>query len=150
MEHKGRSRNIRVVLEILKNEVDGAVVSAFDKMTEDYSMTWMYSRGNKLFPSTNKKVTQEMEEAFSIKGRKYDIRNILERDNIVMVELIESYPDMETPKKYRSPLVLIFELEEGKVRKVRHYSDPQASFSYPSEKHIEEAFKGTPSKIIID
>lgn len=150
MKPKGRSRNIRVVLEILKNEVDGAVVKAFDKMADDYSMTWMFQRGNKLFPSTRKEVTKEMEESYSIKGRKYDIRNILERDNVVMVEMVESYPDLESGKKYRSPLVLVFEMSEGKIKKVRQYSDPQIPFMHLTEKDIEQGLKGTSSKLIID
>lgn len=150
MEYKGRSRNIRAVLGILKNEVDGAVVAAFDKMASDYSMTWMYERGGKLFPSTGKKVTQEMEEAYSIKGRKYDIRNIAEADNTVFVELVESYPDLESGKKYRTPLVLVLEMEDRKIKTGRHYCDPQVSFMHLTEKEIDRGLKNAPSKIIID
>ena len=150
MEYKGRSRNIRVVLGILKNEVDGAVVAAFDKMTEDYSMTWMYKRDGKLFPSTGKKVSQEMEESYSIKSRKYDIKNIAEAGNTVFVEIVESYPDPESGKKYRTPLVLVLEMKDGKIKKGRHYSDPQVSFMHLTEKEIDKGLKGTSSKIIID
>lgn len=112
------SKNIQIVLEIFKNEVDGAVVAAFDKMTDDYSMTWMYQRGDELFPSTGKNITREMKEMYSIKGRKYDIRNIAEGNNLVIVELVESYPDPETGKKYRTPLVLVLEMKGGKIKKV--------------------------------
>jgi len=144
------SKNIQTVLGILKNEVDGAVVAAFDKMTDDFSMTWMYQRDDKLFPSTDKNVTREMKEVYSIKGRKYDIRNIVEADNVVIVELVESYPDPEIGKKYRTPLVLVLEMKNGKIKKGRHYCDPRLSSMHLSEKEIDKGLKGTSSKIIVD
>jgi ketosteroid isomerase-like protein len=144
------SKNIKTVLAILKNEVDGDVKAALQKMTGDYSMTWMYQRGEELFPATGKSVESEMEEAYPIKGRRYDIRNIAEGDDVIMVELIESYPDPETGKEYRTPLVLVLEMEDGKIKKGRHYCDPRTSFMYLSQKQIDEGLKGTDSKIIID
>lgn len=144
------SKNIQIVLDILKNEVDGDVKSALNKMTGDYSMTWMYQRGEELFPSTGKDVESEMEEVYPIKGRKYDIRNIAEEDNVVMVELIESYPNPETGKVYRTPLVLVLEMEDGKIKRGRHYCDPHVSLLYLSEKQVEDGLKGTESKIVVD
>jgi ketosteroid isomerase-like protein len=144
------SKNIQTVLAILKNEVDGDAKSALQKMTDGYSMTWMYQRGDKLFPSTGKNVESEMEKTYPIKGRRYDIRNITEGENVVMVELIESYPDPETGKEYRTPLMLVLEMEEGKIKKGRHYCDPRTSFMHLSQEQIEEGLKGTDSKIVIE
>lgn len=144
------SKNIQTVLDILKNEVDGDIQSALAKMTDDYSMTWMYKQGEELFPSTGKSVESKMEETYPIKGRQYDIRNIAEGDNVVMVELIESYPDPETGEEYRTPLVLVLEMENGAIKKGRHYCDPQTSFMHLSQDKVDEGLKGTDSKIIID
>lgn len=144
------SRNIQTVLDILKNEVDGDVKAALGKMTDDYSMTWMYQRSDELFPSTGKDVESEMKEVYPIKGRKYDIRNIAEGEDVVMVELIESYPDPKTGKEYRTPLVLVLEMEDGKIRKGRHYCDPNVSFLHLQEKQVEDGLNGTDSKIIVD
>ena len=145
-----KTKETEVVLDILKNEVDGNVKEALEKMTEDYSMTWMYKHGEVLFPSTGKKVETEMKETYRIKGRKYDIRNITQNNKVVMVELIESYPDPETGREYRTPLVLVLELEGGKIKKGRHYCDPRVSFLHLTEKQIEEGLKGTESKVVIN
>jgi ketosteroid isomerase-like protein len=144
------SKNLQAVLDILKNEVDGDVRSALEKMTEDYSMTWMYQRGDELFPSTGKDVSSEMKEVYPIKGRKYDIRNVAEGDNVVMVELIESYPDPDTGQEFRTPLVLVLEMKDGQIRKGRHYCDPRVSFLHLSEKQVEGGFKGTDSKKVVE
>ena len=150
MARKESSKNIQTVLDILKNEVDGDVKSALEKMASDYSMTWMYQRGDELFPSVSKNVAQEMGETYPIKGRKYDIRNVAEGEGVVMVELVESYPDPETGKEYRTPLILVLEMKDGKIRKGRHYCDPRISFLHLSEKQIDEGLKDTSSKTIVD
>ena len=150
MARKESSKNIQTVLDILKNEVDGDVKSALEKMASDYSMTWMYQRGDELFPSVSKNVAQEMGETYPIKGRKYDIRNVAEGEGVVMVELVESYPDPETGKEYRTPLILVLEMKDGKLRKGRHYCDPRISFLHLSEKQIDEGLKDTSSKTIVD
>lgn len=144
------SQNVQTILNILKNEVDGDVSSALEKMTDDYSMTWMYQRGEELFPSVNKDVEAKMEETYPIKGRQYDVRNIAEGDNVVMLELIESYPDPETGKEYRTPLVLVLEMKDGKIKKGRHYCDPRTSFMYLTKEQVEEGLRGSESKIVID
>src|SRR3989338_3879036 len=99
--------NINIVLGILKNEINGDIKSALQKMHPSYSMTWMYqtSKG-KLFPTTSKNVREEMKKIYPIKVRRYDIKNIAEGRDVVMVELIESYHDPDTKKVYRTPLVL--------------------------------------------
>jgi len=79
------SKNLQVVLDILKNEVDGDIRSALSKMTDDYSMTWMYKGKEELFPSTGAVMEEELEDVYHIKGRIYDIRNIAESENVVML-----------------------------------------------------------------
>lgn len=93
------SKNIQTVLSILKDEVKGNVKSALSKLTDDYSMTWIYQGKKILFPKTVKNTKAELEKVYHIKGRKYEIFNITENKNTVMLELIESYPDPKT-KKY--------------------------------------------------
>lgn len=144
------SKNLQTVLDILKNEVDGDVKAALQKMTTDYSMTWMYKKGDELFPRTENDMGSELEEAYPIKGRKYDIRNIAEGENVVMLELIESYPDPKTGKEYRTPLVLVLEMRDGKIKKGRHYCDPDVSFLHLTKEQIEKGLKGTGSKTVIE
>src|SRR5690606_3897497 len=115
------SKNLETVLAILKNEVEGDTKAALQKMTEDYSMTWMYEGKEELFPTTGAALMEELEEVYPIKGRRYDIRNITEGPGVVMLELIESYPDPDTGKVYRTPQVIVLEMEDGKIKKGRHY-----------------------------
>ncbi|TSC84847.1 MAG: hypothetical protein G01um101413_231 [Parcubacteria group bacterium Gr01-1014_13] len=142
------SKNIKVVLEILKNEVDGDVASALKRMTNDYTMTWVYV-GKNLFPSTTPNLKAELEEVYPIKGRQYEIRNIAEGEGVVMVELVESYPDPKTKKAYRTPLVLILEIKDGKIRTGRHYLDPRISGKYLTKNQVEKAYKNSKGSLLI-
>lgn len=139
------SQNIQTVLDILRNEVDGDVKEALKKMSSEYTMTWVYhtsnSNSNEVFPSTKTDMESELGEAYVIRGRIYDIRNIAEGNNTVFVELIESYPDQKTGKVFRTPLVLVLEMEDGKIKTGRHYCDPRLSGMHLSASQVEEAFK---------
>ncbi len=144
------SKNIQIVLDILKNEADGDVAAAFEKMTDGYSMTWMYqAKDNSLFPSTGENVKAELDEVYPIKGREYDIRNITENNDVVMIEVIESYPDPDTGQIYRTPQVIVLEIENGKIKTGRHYTDPRLSYLELSKETINTALRDTESKIII-
>lgn len=135
------SKNVRAVLEILRDEVWGDVASALKKMAHGYSMTWVYrTKGGALFPRTGKNIKKEMAEAYPIKGRKYDIRHVAEGKDVVMVEMVESYPDLKTKKVYRTPLVIVLEMKNGKIKKGRHYCDPNLSYLFLTKKQVEKIF----------
>lgn len=137
------SKNIETVLNILQDEVRGDWKSAIKKLHKNYSMTWVYKapKTNRLFPTTNNAVKDELKEVYTIEGRKYDIKNIAEGKNVVMVELIESYPDPKTKKVYRTPLVLVLEFKDEKIITGRHYCDPHISHLYLSEKELRKIYK---------
>jgi ketosteroid isomerase-like protein len=144
-------KNIQTVINILQNEVDGDVRSALEKMTKDYSMTWvdLGIKGKELFPTTKNDMQAELEEVYPIKGRQYDIKNIAEGKDLVMVELIESYPNPKTGKTYRTPLVLVLEMKNGKIRTGRHYLDPRISGKFLSKKQVERAYKNLKKSLLI-
>lgn len=144
------SKNLQTVLDILKNEVDGDVQSALAKMTDDYSMTWMYKGKDELFPSTSTVMDDELEDVYHIKGRVYDIRNIAETGDVVMLEMVESYPDPDTGKMYRTPQVIVLEMKDGKIQKGRHYCDPATSYLDLTDAQIDRGLKSTDTKIRVD
>lgn len=148
---KKLSKNIQTVIDILRDEVRGDVVSALQKMTDDYTMTWvdMGYDGRQLFRRTGDNIHTEMEEVYAIKGREYDIKNIVEGDRVVMVELIESYSNPVTHKTDRTPLVLVLEMKDGKIRTGRHYLDPRISQQYLTKEEIEKAYKNSTGSILI-
>lgn len=137
-----KSKNVRVVLAILNDEVRGEVKSALKKLSKNYSMTWVYRhpKNKKLFPRTKKDIQADLEEVYPIKGRRYDIKNIAEGDGVVMVELIESYPDPKVKKRYQTPLVLVLEMKNGKIQKGRHYCDPNLSYLHLTKKQLHKIF----------
>ncbi len=143
------SNNIQIVLDILKNEVDGDISSALEKMTSDYSMTWMYQKGESFFPVVKSDMPKKLEDVYPIQGRKYDIRNITEGNDVVMIEVIESYPDPETGKLYKTPQVIVLEMEEGKIKTGRHYCDPRLSHANLSDEQINSALNDTDTKVEI-
>lgn len=136
------SKNIQIVLGILEDERSGRVKEALEKMSSDYSMTWVYQTSSgDLFPKSENNLEKELEDVYQIKDRKYDIKNITENENVVMVELVESYPDQETGKVYRTPLVLVLEMEEGKIKKGRHYCDPGISYLYLTQEEVDKIYE---------
>jgi ketosteroid isomerase-like protein len=117
-------------------------VNAALKLAKGYTNTWVYKGyDGKLFPRTSPDLRGELKDAYVIKGRTYDIKHIAEGKNLVMVELVESYPDPKTKKVYRTPLVLVLEMHAGKVRKGRHYCDPRLSLLFLTKKQVEKAFR---------
>lgn len=143
------SKNVQLVLDILKNEIDGDINGALEKMADDYSMTWVYQGKDILFPSTGDNVKELMKDAYPIKGREYVIKNIAEGDGLVMIEVIESYPDEETGEVYRTPQIIVLEISDGKIRTGRHYTDPRLSYMNLSEEAIDSALRNTSTKIHI-
>src|SRR3989338_4101545 len=111
------SKNIKAVLDVLKDEVRGDWKAALKKLTPDYTMTWVEMRGKRFFLRTKKNIKKELQDVYYIKEREYDIKNIAEGKDVVMVELVESYPDPKTKKMYRTPLVLVIEMKRGRIAK---------------------------------
>jgi ketosteroid isomerase-like protein len=138
-----KGKNIQTVFAILRDEARGDIESALKKMHRKYSMTWVYKthRTQELFPTTPKNIKKLMKDVYPIKGRRYDIKNIAEGKDVVMVELIESYPDPKTKKIYHTPLVLVLEFKEGKIITGRHYCDPQIPYLHLSKKQISKIYK---------
>src|SRR3989338_2211933 len=105
-------------------------------------MTWVYRhpKTGELFPCTKRDIKAELEEVYPLKGRQYDIKHLAEGKNVVMVEMIESYPDPKTNKIYRTPLVIVLEMKNKKIRRGRHYCDPNLSYLYLTKKQLKKIF----------
>lgn len=134
--------NAALVRKILQYEITGEVGKALKLLAPGYTMTWVYlGRRGKLFPQTTADVQGELEEVYPIRGRRYDIKHIATGRGVVMVELVESYPDLKTKKVYRTPLVIVLEIRKGKISKGRHYCDPRLSYLYLTKRQVARAFR---------
>ena len=151
MKKKKYSKNVQIIIDILQDEVDGDDAAALKKITKDYTMTWVDSglKSKDLFPTTGNDMKAELEEVYPIKGRQYDIKNIAEGNNVVMVELIESYPDPKTKKVYRTPLVLVLEMKGGKIRTGRHYLDPTLSRKFLTKSQVNKVYKNSKGSLTV-
>ncbi len=111
-------------------------------------MTWMYQGREHLFP-TSELNRHEMDEIYSIRGREYQIMNMVSDDAVTFVELIESYP-AEDGRFFRTPLVLVLEHPKDHVSTGRHYCDPRLSHAGLELQNILAAFRGrrTPTIVI--
>lgn len=80
--------------------------------------------------------------AFPIKGREFVFKSILVdvKDQKVIVEFIESYPDPVTKQVYKTPQIAICEIKDGLIHRTRHYMDPRLSYDNISETEIESCF----------
>jgi hypothetical protein len=137
---------LKIALEILKDEASGDTKAAAEKMhLDDYSMTWMYRSKSDLFPSVSGDVVREsMSDVYTIKGRVYEIINHAQGDDVVFIEMIESYPDEKSGKEFRTPITLVLKFKDGKIITGRHYTDPQLSYEYLSKETIYSALKQRP------
>lgn len=136
-----RSKNVQTILQILHDEARGDTNAALQKMSSDYTMTWMYQSTRKLFPTTKVTRRSQIGDTYAIKGRKYIIKNVGEGQDVVFVELIESYPDPKTGQVYRTPLVLVLEMKGGRVRTGRHYCDPRLSYMKLTPVQLRRAYR---------
>ena len=150
-----KSNNIELVFEILRNEVNGNVKSAQKKMHDDFTVTYMYkNKKSELFPSFSKPSDFDLSEIYKIKDKSYEIKNYAENNfdkyDVVFVELIERYTDPKTGKKYQTPIVIVLEIEDGKIKTNRHYCGNDLSFEDISAETINSAFKGESQEIFVD
>jgi len=124
-----QEENINSVKEILDDEIRGNFESALKKMHSDYSVVWMdhSTQGNIRIKSIKDNDFMDlMKQAYKIKGRNYNIQNIVAGGDVVMVECIEEYNDEK--RTYKTPLVLVIIFKDGKIWKSRHYCDRDLSF----------------------
>ncbi len=136
------SKNVKNVFATLKAEIKGDVKGSLMLLDKKYSMTWVYrNKRGELFPHTTPNVKEELKEVYIIKGRKYDIKNIAEAKDLVILELIESYPDPKTKKVYRTPEIIVLEMKNGKIKRGRHYCDPALSYLNLTVKEINKIFR---------
>jgi ketosteroid isomerase-like protein len=142
------TKNLELVLAILDDEVRGDIPSALEKMHPEYKMTWMYQKNGKnptLFPHTLftnlESAKDELNEAYTMKDRNYDIITKTATGDIVTIECIESYTDPMTDTTYRTPLVIILQIKNGKIFRGRHYCDPAISYMHLDQETIKKVLE---------
>ncbi|MCB1474841.1 MAG: hypothetical protein H6883_02645 [Rhodobiaceae bacterium] len=138
-------KNKNIALSLLDDEASGNLTEALKKLHPKYSMTWMYvdKYGNK-FPEHRGVEEEDFEPIYDIIGREYHIKNVISNSDVVMIEVVESYPSQQSDgsySKFVTPEVIVLEFVRGKVRRGRHYCDPRVSHLHVPEKDIMQIFE---------
>ncbi len=140
-----------IIIKLLQLEADGNSEEAMNYLSDNYKMTWMYKTKSKTFPQVrvDKDFKNKMEEVYSYTEREYKIYSILENDNIVTAEIVESYFDKSKNKKHVTPIAFVWTFDkDGKVETGKHYCDPDISYE-SLEDYDFDALYGYKSKFII-
>jgi ketosteroid isomerase-like protein len=145
--HRQISKNIETVLSILDDEVRGDVTSALKKLAPTYSMTWVYRdrKTGRIFPrqsySSLDELAADLWPIYQTRDRHYEVKHIVAGNDVVIIELIESYPSDYENEQFRTPLVLVLEFSNGKIVRGRHYCDPAISELKLSASKIHAVFQ---------
>lgn len=118
-------------------ELINIVISSFDAessnntqigrelITDDFKQRGMYVSGDKIFPVFA--VSKDLDIVYSQTGRLFHIWNVAanESSQTVFVELAETEP--REGRQSIWPYVLVSKIEDGKIKRSRHYGDPRIS-----------------------
>lgn len=90
---------------------------------------------------TGDAIRNSIQEVFRITDREYQFVHAMadEKQQTVIVEFVESYGDPKTGKRYRTPIVAICEVKDGKIWRTRHYTDDRLSDQFLTQEQIDEA-----------
>lgn len=135
----------QTVIKLLQYEVNGEVEKAMTLLSDIYKMTWMYKSKDTIFPQikVDKNFKKEIEEIYKYRNREYKIYNILEKNNTVMAEIVESYDD--NGHTYVTPIAFVWTFDdEGKVLTGKHYCDPEISHNTISKSEMDKVFDKEP------
>lgn len=86
-------------------------------------------------------VNDTIPEVFQISDREYQFVHCAadEATQTVMVEFVESYTDPNTSQRFRTPIVAVCEIRDGKIYRTRHYTDDRLSDLYLPQSDIDRA-----------
>lgn len=134
----------RIILASYEAERTGDVALNKSLISPDFKFTDMVvdEDGAPFIKMGGQEASELMNEAFKIKGRKFIFKTIVADEDTqkVIVEFIESYPDPNSGKEFRTPQVAIIEFNNGLIHRTRHYLDPRISYLYLAADEVEKAF----------
>ncbi|MEI6850793.1 MAG: hypothetical protein WCK26_02385 [Candidatus Saccharibacteria bacterium] len=116
---------IKIVIDSFEAERTNNVELGKSLITNDFKQRSMIIHGDKIFPVfTNGDIHTRLEEAYSLEGREFHVWNVAanEATQTVFVELAEVEPTEGSNRVW--PYVLVCKIENGKIKRSRHYGDP--------------------------
>ena len=133
---------IKIVLDSFEAERTGNIEKGRALIANDFRQQSMILSGDKIFPifsNGNDDVT--LDDTYLVKEREFHIWNIASNveSQTVFVELAEVEP--RNNKKKVWPYVLVCKIENGKIKRSRHYGDPAVLTKDISVSDIEKVVR---------
>ncbi|RWZ78227.1 MAG: hypothetical protein EOT05_00455 [Candidatus Microsaccharimonas sossegonensis] len=116
---------MKIVTDSFEAERTNNVSFGKTLITDDFEQRGMFISNGTTFPIfAGGDVPVNLEEAYEVEGREFHIWNIAadKTTQTVFVELAEIEPRGD--KKVVWPYVLVCKIENGRIKRSRHYGDP--------------------------
>ncbi len=116
---------IDIVLRSFEAERTNDVKTGRELITDDFKQRSMIIYADGVFPVfSGGQAPANLEDAYKVDGREFHVWNAAanEETQTVFIELVEVEPKDGVKRVW--PYVLVAKIEDGKIKRSRHYGDP--------------------------
>lgn len=109
-------------------------------IADDFKQRSMIIKENTIFPVfAEGDITTALEQAYAVEGREFHVWNMAanEETQTVFIELAEVEPTRDSKRVW--PYVLVCQIEDGKIKRSRHYGDPATLRTELSIEQVRDA-----------
>lgn len=131
---------IDIVTKSFEAEKTGDTELGLELVSEDFKRRAMIVQEDKVFPVVSSQdIKSEVNNSFRVEGREFHVWNIAanEESQTVFVELVEIEPKDGRERVW--PYALVCQIEDGKIKRSRHYGDPGTLDSSITVDDVREA-----------
>lgn len=117
---------IKIVTDSFEAERTNNVTLGKILIADDFKKRTMIIAGDNIFTIlTTGDGDDVIKEAYAVKGREFHVWNVAanEETQTVFIELAEVEPTKDSERVW--PYVLVCQIENGKIKRSRHYGDPE-------------------------
>jgi ketosteroid isomerase-like protein len=125
MRHYTQTALIKIVTDSFEAERTNDVTLGKSLITSDFKQRGMIISGDKIFPVfAGGDIPVRLEDAYALDGREFHVWNAAanEETQTVFIELAEVEPTKDSRRVW--PYVLVCQIEDGRIKRSRHYGDP--------------------------
>jgi len=142
MQNYSADELIKIVTDSFEAERTNDVALGQSLITNDFKQRGMLISGDRIFPVfSGGDEPVSLEEAYALEGREFHVWNVAanEATQTVFVELAEVEPTKESKRIW--PYVLVCKIEDGKIKRSRHYGDPATLKSEITVDQVRDAVR---------
>lgn len=116
---------IKIVTDSFEAERTNDISRGEELVSDDFKQRSMIISGDRIFPVfAGGDIAIDLEEAYKLEGREFHVWNVAANTETqtVFIELAEVEPRGGVKRVW--PYVLVCKIEDGKIKRSRHYGDP--------------------------